>query len=67
MRQHGVVDIGQPDLPLYRPSGEGQGKIARAAGHIEHAREPSRTPLRWMVNAFHSRCMPPDIRSFIRS
>ena len=30
-------------------------------------RSPARTPLTATVNAFHTRCRPSDIRSFIRS
>ena len=46
--------------------GESRGEIAGAAGDVEHALA-GRTPETWMVNAFHSRCRPADIRSFIMS
>jgi hypothetical protein len=36
-REHGVVDIGQPDLTAAAQlSGEGQGQVAGAPGHVEH-------------------------------
>ena len=42
----------------------GRGYLSEIPGH-----PPSldAKPLRWIVNAFHKRCMPPDIRSFLRS
>jgi hypothetical protein len=42
------------------------GEIAGAGGHVEHA-VPGLTPAISMAKAFHVRCRPADIRSFMMS
>ena len=66
-REHGGVDVGEHDeaaLPTWRASPAARSPVPPATSS---ARCPGRRFASDSVKRFHSRCVPADIRSFIRS
>jgi hypothetical protein len=67
-REHGVVDVGEPDLaPACRRAWRRPDDRSAVPPATSSTRSPGRGAAISMANFFHSRCRPADIRSFIRS
>jgi hypothetical protein len=62
--EHVLVDVGHGDSAP--GGGQAEGDVAGAARHVEDRLALARLDRR-TKRSFHSRCMPPDIASFITS